>query len=401
MAEFNINPLIAQYLSGLGADLMKYGANTDKGFQMENVNAVTNQSIKSNNMMKLLQNALGPNKDSIKLSKGKVDMSFNEGSELYKNLIGADEGVGPSKVNESLRPITSEAQPNIPSSSMTDVLRGVDPTGIDPQSMLAVAKMMQDRQQFEQKTVGEVAEGLRKERTTEADIKYKEALTNAQTPTIPVKVGDKDILMTTSQYSSYVKDNKVAPEDQPHPIPVMGGVVSHRVWNSLPVSDKEYALATAQAKSIGDNKFMSKEEWLTTKPTERANFLREIIKNPALKDTALELAKAGAPTLGGVVEKQTALDEVKRQAEVKDPALRQKVVKQLMTNRINWADPPGMADYIKKNPTVSREATVKAFQDQMIRKEIDDMVRQAYPGARWTAGKGWTTANGKFIRGDI
>ena len=80
------NPLIAQYLSGLGADLMKYGGNTNEGLQLTETNKVTNQSIKANNMMKMIQQALGPDGSSMKADSKGINLNLTKDSAMFKNV---------------------------------------------------------------------------------------------------------------------------------------------------------------------------------------------------------------------------------------------------------------------------------------------------------------------------
>ena len=70
------NKLFLQYLAGLGADLSAAGADTSKGFQPTNVNAITQQNIQSQNMMKLLKSLLGPDGTKATFRKTGINLTI-------------------------------------------------------------------------------------------------------------------------------------------------------------------------------------------------------------------------------------------------------------------------------------------------------------------------------------
>jgi hypothetical protein len=108
--------------------------------------------------------------------------------------------------------------------------------------------------------------------------------------------------------------------DDPFYIPGPGErKLTLRQWNSLTTDQKEYQAYIYQAKLLDDKDIMSPREYRQTPITQRAQFLQEIIDDPALKDVAIELAKAGAPTIARITEVEKAKDVVGERAYLTDP----------------------------------------------------------------------------------
>ena len=344
MADFNINPLIAQYLSGLGADLMKYGANTDKGFQMENVNAVTNQSIKSNSMMKLLQNALSPDGSSVNADGKGITIKATNDSAMYKNLIGADEGVGPSKVDESLRP--ADPATTQPTSALARVLAGMNSgntTGLTPEQMMSGISMAQEQDKFSQKTYGEVVDRLRQDRMANADIPYKEALTKQaiaataeNTPTVDITYGDKTMKVTPKDAIAWEKMKK---ETTPNEVKLY-----------------EYAQGQGYKGSIVDFK--------NADQTGHKKDFDEAVKSGykgKFSNWMLEMAKAGAINLGTKVEEKKAMSELEGQLYFNNPKWSKDVDDQVATFNKDqaWLVPE------KDRPLARSKVVVKSIEDKI------------------------------------
>lgn len=87
------NKLFMQYLAGLGSDLSAAGADTSKGFQPTNINAITQQNIQSQNMMKLLKTLLGPDGTKATFSNTGVNLTIPKESQMFSNILqGTEEG---------------------------------------------------------------------------------------------------------------------------------------------------------------------------------------------------------------------------------------------------------------------------------------------------------------------
>jgi hypothetical protein len=124
----------------------------------------------------------------------------------------------------------------------------------------------------------------------------------------------------TDQAKASAEESRAKKVTDMSPIEVPGvGPVTLDVWKSLPADEKSYALAVHQAKLLGDDSFMSKEAWAKLQPTEQGKFLQELIDNPELKDIKIDIAKAGATTIGDVVGRESAKAKVKSKAYFSDP----------------------------------------------------------------------------------
>jgi|GEM_PF-1882417 len=245
-----INPLVAQYLSGLGSDLMKYGANTNNGLQLENVNAITNQSIKSNNMMKLLQSALGPDGSSVNIDNRGVTLKATNDSELFKQMldgsgiktpnatmdesgnlvpkVNASSGPAVPLSNESpaSAPVTTTA-PTTPSGIINPFgitpppitgmpkISVADLAGLNPTDIMSVVDAKAKQDQLKQMSYKELVDTMYKGGSLAVDVPYKKALTtqaNAaaaeNTPSVPIVVGGKTMTVTPKDAIAWAKVDK-------------------------------------------------------------------------------------------------------------------------------------------------------------------------------------------------
>jgi hypothetical protein len=340
MADFSsalTNPLVAQYLSGLGADLMKYGGNTNEGLQLNKTNEITAQNIKSNNMMKLLQHALGPDGSSVKVGAGKVDISIPADSEMYKNLTG-EMGLGDTSkaldttTTATTTPTVGATQPqvsttapsattqpiinpfNITPPTVSNPMAGITPemmAGIDPQTlgMVLNAKAAQDT--LKQTKYRDFVESMYKGSVLPGTLAHTAAqtkLANVQaaelTPSIDVMVGDK--LM------------KVSPKD------AIAWKKMEKETTPAKIKEFEYARDNGYTGSVVE--FMNLEKTVDIK-----NF--EMAKKEGYKGnfntwlTAQNTSKA--INLGSALEKKKAMSELEGQLYFSDPKWTNDVSKQV------------------------------------------------------------------------
>ena len=118
------------------------------------------------------------------------------------------------------------------------------------------------------------------------------------------------------------KNRQTEPLDQLFSVKVPGvGAVTQRQWNSLPTSDKEYALYHASAINAGEDPgdVIDKQAFEALSPTEREKFMRAAMTDPKLMAAATELARAGATTIGDVTGRKAALNELETKNYVTDP----------------------------------------------------------------------------------
>ena len=105
----------------------------------------------------------------------------------------------------------------------------------------------------------------------------------------------------------------------PHP---EAGIITQRQWSSLPTEEREFSSYIHAAKKLGapDNE-LTREFFSTLEPTDREQFLRATMEDPALMASAKELAKSGATriTLGDKLEEKKAFAELGGQLYFKDP----------------------------------------------------------------------------------
>ena len=240
MAEL-INPLVAQYLSGLGADLMKYGGNTNNGLQLENVNAITNQSIKNNSMLKLMQHALGPDGSSVKVGADGVNIKITPDSEMFKNLT---DGTGIKATPESAAAPAASTMPATPTSTptpqpaatptgvvnpfsivppaITNPFAGIkagDLAGMDSATLAGIGNMAMTMQQLKQKSYSELVDAASKAALmpgtiahTAAQTKLANVQADAHAATEPVVVNGSKMLVTKQQAIELAKLNELPPE---------------------------------------------------------------------------------------------------------------------------------------------------------------------------------------------
>jgi len=117
------------------------------------------------------------------------------------------------------------------------------------------------------------------------------------------------------------------PLEQPSPISYADGkTMTLREWKSLPADEREYLAYRHTAEGLGaPEKELTRDFFLTLEPTEREQFVRAAMKDPALMAATKELATAGATKISigekvaGKVAEKKALGKLKGQLWFSDP----------------------------------------------------------------------------------
>jgi len=99
------NKLFLQYLSAAGADI-----SAEKGLG-PNVNAVTQQNIQAQNMMKLMKQFLGPDGSKATFSKDGVKINIPQDSPIMSSFLSGDETPKSTPIPEASTQIPSTQQP--------------------------------------------------------------------------------------------------------------------------------------------------------------------------------------------------------------------------------------------------------------------------------------------------
>lgn len=109
----------------------------------------------------------------------------------------------------------------------------------------------------------------------------------------------------------------------PHP---EAGVMSHRMWQSLPAEEKEFAAYVQTAKRLGaPAEELTRRFFSSLEPTEREKFVRAAMEDPTMMAAAKELSRAGATRvsigekIAGKVAEKKALGRLKGQLYFGDP----------------------------------------------------------------------------------
>jgi hypothetical protein len=374
--------------------------------------ALNRQEKKDDQLMSLIKEALNPETTS-KLTVGPngATMAYDPKTTPWlKNVLSGEQDPFEAVTGPKVNPLSSVPTPSVStppagggstvtspfvpiqptSSGFSDITPG-DLAGLTTKDITDILGAKHDQEKLKQQSYRDIVDAM-----------YKGAVIKREGAAHITDKAYKEALTLESQHR-ITKENML---DKPFPINALGkvGGTSVREWNALTPDQQNYAGYVHTAKQLGDKDIMTPQQFKQNlNPNEQIGFLEELSKRPDLMKIKKELLTAGATQVNipQTVERQEALDKVKRQSEVQDPGLPQKIVKQLSADRINWSDPLGTAEMMKKYPNATREQIVKALQDDMLRNKLNEMIIQAYPGAKWEAGKGWTTKDGEFIRGDI
>lgn len=322
MSNLLQNKLFLQYLSGMGADIA-----AGKGIG-PNVNAITQQNIQSQNMMKLLKQALGP--DQTKLTADSTGLTFKTptSSPTMSSFLsgGSNEGVAgtsPFATDPSLTPTVNPTQPTQsvntgavapvgrinPFASSSPDISGADLAGLTPHDIASVMGIKHAQDTLNQSSYKEAMANL-------TDVPYKQALTKQalaavaeNTPSMDVTVpGGGTVKLTPKDYIAY---RKIHEESQPAKV-------------------KEFAFA--QSAAGGNFKgsftdFMSAGDTVGMKDFAEAK--RTGYAGKSFYDYKIAMAKAGAMNLGDKLTEKKAMSELGGQDYFNNPKWTEDVHKQV------------------------------------------------------------------------
>ena len=346
MADFKINPLVAQYLSGLGADLMEYGANTDKGIQLKNVNAITNQSIKANNMMKLMEQALSQDGSSVKVDSKGIKLDITPGSGMYKNLMGEEGMAAPAATVENAQgaqaaqPQPVQPQPQQPiANPLSEAAKNGGLAGLSTEDILAAINVNQRQQQIMQGTRQQASNELYRNNVTapytRALTEQAKAATAENIPSVGIAYGDKVMTVTPKDAIAWEKMKK---ETTPNEIKLY-----------------DYARSQGFQGSIVDFK--------NTGITNNMKDYEAAKNDPAFNQWLLKQKKAGATN----ISLDTKLEEKKAMSELEG---------QLYFNNPKWTDDiqKQVADFDKNQAWLIPEGERPLAKSKIIVKSIEDKI---------------------------
>ena len=358
------NKLFLQYLAGAGADLAAYGGNTDKGFQPNAINAITNQSIQTQNMAKLLKTLLGPDGTKATFSNTGMNLTVPKESSMFSDILGG--GDGTFKVDQSLVPSTtptptpnnssvgggsSVANPFVISQPEMNISAS-DLAGLTPKDIASAIGMKQAQDQLKQQSYKDMVDAFYKGSTMQKDATaapienaYKDALTKKALADIEndkaiYQVPGSDVMLNAKDWIAYQKLSK---ENQPAAIQVY-----------------EYAKTAA-----GGNFKGSLVEFQNSATTTHMKDYEEAVASGYPKGKfnqwMLEMAKAGAINLGGKLEEKKALSELEGQLYFNNPKWTEDINKQTAEFDKNqaWLVPE------KDRPLAKSKVIVKTIEDKI------------------------------------
>ena len=330
------NKLAMQYLAGLGADLSAYGANTDKGFQPANVNAVTNQSITAQNannqQQKLLQwmaEAFNPaTKSTMSIGAGGVNMKLSPESAMFKDLLGG-KGTNAEDFYKGIGAFGPPPSPPPPVAPASDSQGGTTPNpfvsgqpsfsasdlaGLTPEIMannlsgaLNVVgtqnKLGLEREQLANKSNQELFDALYKfSSLSSEDALRKQQILESQNKINNPKIDSGNTLFPIS-------------------VPTIGAVTLDQ-WKALPIDQQNYAAYVDTAKRLGDKQIMTPQDFKQSfTNSEQVGFLETLLKRPDLLSLKKELLTSGATkiTLGEKLDEVKAKSRLSGQLYFDDP----------------------------------------------------------------------------------
>jgi len=268
------NKLLLQYLSAAGADT---GAGNSIG---QNVNAITQQNISSQNHKKLLQAMLRKGVDAKIDKNNKLTMSEElepdqqsdaEGSGTASSQGGSSASASPSGQSQQQR-----------AGSFLDDLDDSDLAGLSPEMISDALKFKFGQDQFEQSRI-----------TGAKDMEYKDALigqakatTAAATPSVGLTINGTDIKLTNKQYIDWYKS---ANKDE----------------RTAAIKNFEYAQKKGYEGSFEE--FQRESSTTHQKDFDRA---KKDGYDGSFNEWMLEMAKAGAITIGEISARTEAKADI-------------------------------------------------------------------------------------------
>ena len=339
------NKLFLQYLAGVGADLSAFGADTGKGFQPTNINAITQQNIQSQNFIKMLQKFLGPDGSKMTIGADGIGMKLTPDSSMFSDILqGTGEGGvwkglaapwgTPKKLTESQG---GAAAVNPFASSQPDMnISPADLAGLTPSDISTAMGIKLKKEEIGQKSVQDIFDMMYKGQLIE-ESRHR---VKVGTPTIPLP-GHPDILVTPSQLLDFEKLDKET--------------------KAAKVKEFEFA----QSKEGGNFKgtfmeFQNAGDTVGMKDFKEAK--RTGYPGKSYYDYKISMAKAGAINLGAKLEEKKAISELGGQTYFDDP---------------KWSDnvEKATADYIKdtlwKLDSAARDTEATEYKVKLIEGKIN------------------------------
>lgn len=346
LGELFKNKLFLQYLSGAGA-AMQRGDPISAGLDpiTQKTIGAQSQAGESQRMMKMISALMG---DKLKGDGGLLGPGKDFKSDAAGKVTVTD---GTKKVSGTLGDVLGET-------ALGGLDEGLAETGgLSP--FVSSLPSFADLAGLGPEDVSRALTGAVRVEQLRADVPYKRALT-------------KQAVAAAGRRPAG------AALDDPFYIPGPGGrKLSLRQWNSLTSDQKEYRAYVYQANQLDDKDIMSPREYKQTPITQRAQFLQEIIDDPALKDVAIELAKAGAPTIGELKEREKVKDVIGERAYLTDPKgmtkdLEKHINSEEVQNRLFALDPDQRAAEVTREKVRYIESKIASSGATIVNVTIDE-----------------------------
>lgn len=203
------------------------------------------------------------------------------------------------------------------------------------------------------------------------------------------------------QIMNMIGAGKVDPLESEFPIPhPEAGLITQRQWSSLSTEEREFSAYVHAAKKLGaPNDELTREFFLTLKPTEREQFMRAAMEDPKLMEATKELATAGRTVIdigGETLERERA----KHQAKILSPDFFQKTVDTLRKDGRSWRSTDA-AEKLSKSKNIPFSEARKAIQQAKVLESMDRDIRQVFEDIGKVTKKpdGWYL-DGKLLRRD-
>lgn len=366
------NKLFLQYLAGLGADLSAAGADTSKGFQPTNVNAITQQNIQSQNMMKLLKLLLGPDGTKATFSNTGINLTIPKESQMLSNIL---QGTGEGGVWEGMAPPLGapKIQPNQAS------MQGGGSTVVNP--------FVENQSSFD---------------ISPSDLA---GLTTQDISTVLGMKMKRDENIADSAYKAKLMENIDSEIEARRPkfeIPGIGAVNASQYMDWLRLNNEkkpneaklyEYAIAQGFKGSFED--FENRTKTTHMKDYEAA--VQGGYKGD-FNTWLTQLAKAGAINLGAEIEKKKALGGVQSQLDVMSPDYVRNLIDKTV-NQKGWEydNASAIEDIIKSHPNLTQSQAAQALKMATVRSTMDREIKQAFSGQEVIYSKDGWYVDGKLV----
>lgn len=366
------NKLFLQYLAGLGADLSAAGADTSKGFQPTNVNAITQQNIQSQNMMKLLKSLLGPDGTKATFSNTGINLTIPKESQMFSNIL---QGTGEGGVWEGMAPPLGapKIQPNQAS------MQGGGSTVVNP--------FVENQSSFD---------------ISPSDLA---GLTTQDISTVLGMKMKRDENIADSAYKAKLMENIDSEIEARRPkfeIPGIGAVNASQYMDWLKLNNEkkpneaklyEYAIAQGFKGSFED--FENRTKTTHMKDYEAA--VQGGYKGD-FNTWLTQLAKAGAINLGAEIEKKKALGGVQSQLDVMSPDYARNIIsKTVGVKGWEYDNMSAIDDIVKKHPNLSQDQATQALKMATVRSTMDREIKQAFSDKEVQYAKDGWYVDGKLV----